>query len=170
MRLNKTTAVIIIAGSIGIAALTSPLFAHSGKFYKHRQHGQGHLSMMSEHGSMMNNPEKMIKMMSHELDLSDEQRNQATAKLDEYRPRMKQAHQALREGMKLLHEIDSGADNFESNLTDLADEQGRRVAEMIKLHTKMHVEFEQLLTTEQKVKLKDSRQNRGWHCEHWQAH
>ena len=161
MKLNKTTATILIAGSIGIAALTSPLFADGGKFCDQRQHGSGHFSMMNEHGPMNKNPEKMIEMMSHKLDLSDEQREQAITKLDEFRPRMKQAHRAIRDGMKRIHELDSGNENFISSLNELADQQGRLIADTIKLHTTMHVEFEQLLTAEQKSKFNEMKQRHG---------
>lgn len=163
MKLKKTTAAIIIAGSIGIAALTAPLIAHSGKSCEQRQHRSGHFSMMNGHGPMNKNPEKMIEMMSHKLDLSDEQRDQAFTKLDDFRPQMQQAHQAISDGMKRIHEIDSGSDDFRSNLNELADQQGKLVAQAIKLHTTMHVEFEELLTAEQKLKLKEMQQKHGNH-------
>ena len=161
MKLTKTSTALIIAGSIGVAALTAPLFADGGKNCDKRHHGKGHYSMMGGHGHMGKNPEKMIEKMSRKLDLTEEQRDQALAKLDEFKPQMSQAHQALRDGMKRIHEIDADADNFPSNLDALADEQGKLVADMIKLRTTMHVEFEQLLNEEQKAELKEMREKRA---------
>ena len=158
MKLTKTSTALIIAGSIGVAALTAPLFADGGK---HCDKRQGHYSMMGGHGHMGKNPERMIEKMSRKLDLTDEQRDQAFAKLDEFRPQMRQARQALSDGMKRLHEIDADADNFNSNLDEIAEEQGKLVADMIKLRTTMQLEFEQLLNDEQKAELEQMKEKRS---------
>ena len=163
MKLTKTSISMIIAGTIGLAALTAPLFADEGRSCGKRHHGQGHYSMMGGHGPMSKNPEKMIKMMSHKLDLSDEQREQAFTKLDEVRPQIRQARRDIRQGMKRLHELDSSAENFTQTLNNLANEQGKLVADMIKLRTTMHFEIEQILTEEQKTKLNELKQKRGKH-------
>ena len=168
MKLTKTSIAIIFAGSLGIIALTAPIFADGNK---NCQQGQSYMGMMNNHGPKNKNPEKMIERMSHKLDLSDQQREQAFTKLDEFKPQMKQAHLAIREGMQRIHEIDSDADNFTSNLDELATEQGKRVADMIKLRKTMHVEFEQILTDEQKEKFEKLKQKRGGrhHFEHKQS-
>ena len=163
MKLTKTTTAMIIAGTIGIAALTAPLFADNGKNCEDRQSNKGHFSMMGGHGKMNKNPERMIEMMSRKLDLSDEQREQALAKLDELKPQLRQAKTAMHDGMKRLHAIDSEAENFTANLDDIANEQGKLVADMIKLRTTMFVEFEEILTEEQKTKLNKIKQKRGRH-------
>ena len=163
MKLTKTTTAMLIAGTIGVTALTAPLWADGGKNCESRHHGKGHFSMMGGHGKMNKNPERMIEKMSRKLDLSDEQREQALAKLDELKPQLKEAQTAMRDGMKRLHDMDSNTANFTSNLDEIANEQGKLVADMIKLRTTMFVEFEEILTEEQKVKLNEFRKKRGRH-------
>ena len=160
MKLTKTSTAVILAGSIGLIALTAPLFADGGKNCQQR-YGQSHYGLMGHHGPMSKNPEKMIEKMSRKLDLTDEQRDQAFAKLDEFTPQIREARQAIRDGMKRLHEMDSEADNFESNLENIANQQGKLVADMIKLRTAMHLEFEQLLNDDQKAKFEEMKQKRG---------
>ena len=165
MKLNKTSAAIILASSIGVAGLTAPLFADSGKSCQ-RQQGKGHYSLMSQPGLMNKNPEKMIEMMSHKLDLSEEQRDQAFATLEEYSPQFLEKRQAIHEGMTRLHEIDTEAENYESSLQTIASEQGKLLADMIVLRTNMRIELEQLLTDEQKAKFDKIKQKRS---KRWQG-
>lgn len=113
----------------------------------------------------------MIEMMSHKLDLSDEQREQALAKLDEFTPQIREKRQAMHDGMKRLHEIDVDADNYESDLQTIANQQGKLVTDMIILGASMHTELEQLLTDEQKAQYDELKKKRGkrWHGDQTQS-
>ena len=171
MKLSKTSNAIILASSIGLITHTAPLFADSEDSCQQRGYGKGHFTMMGQHGPGNKNPEKMIEKISRKLDLSDEQREQAYAKLNEITPRIKEKRQAIHEGMKRLHEIDPDADDFESSLQTIANEQGQLVADMILLQASMHIELEQLLTDEQKAQFDKMKQKRGkhWHGDQSQS-
>lgn len=171
MKLSKKSIAYTLAGAMGLTALAAQSFGHGEKSCQHGYSGTGHTTMMSPHGPMSKNPEKMIEMMSHKLGLSDEQRDLAFAKLDEFTPKIRQYRQEIKQGMKRLHEIDVNADDFESELQTLADEQGQRMADMLVLGATLYTELAQLLTDEQKSELEKMRQKRGkrWHTDQTQS-
>ena len=164
MKLTKKSTALILAGVIGIGVLSTPLIADQ-KGHCGDRHG-GKYSMMSEHGFSGKNPERMLNKMVKKLDLTDEQRDQAFAKLDEYRPQLRESRFAMKDNFKSLHGLDSSAENYQQAADELADQQGDLVAEMIKLKLAMKADFEQLLTEEQKEQFAQMKAKHRHHRNH----
>ena len=166
MKLTKKSTALLIAGIIGLGAISAPIIADENRHCGDR-HG-GKFSMMSEHGFAGKDPERMLNKMVRKLDLTNEQRDQAFAKLDEYQPKLRDSKFAIMDSFKTLHQLEAGNEDYQAKSTELADQQGDLIAEMIKLRLAMHADFEEILTEEQKVKFNEFKQKRGHHRKHHQ--
>ncbi len=156
MTLTKKSLAIITAGVIGLGAITAPLLADSSR---HCGGKNGGYSMMSGHG-FGKDTDKMIGKMARKLDMTEEQRDQAFAIADKYRPQVREAKFAMRENMKTLHQLSTDSVDYTEQTQTLADQQGDLIADMIKLRTAMQADIEQILTAEQKTKFEKFKNKR----------
>ena len=148
MKFTKKSLALITTGIIGLGVITVPLLADG---QRHCGGKQGSYSMMGGHG-FGKDADRMIGKIAHKLDMTEEQRDQAFAIADKYRPEVREAKFSMRENMKNLHQLNSAAAGYAEKTETLADQQGDLIANMIKLRTAMRAELEQILTVEQKAK------------------
>lgn len=105
--------------------------------------------------------EKMLRMMIG-LDLSQEQREQIWAIVDESRPQMREHRLALLEGRGELHQIMSTGEYDEATVRALAELQGEVIAGLIILQAEIWQRVYSVLTPEQQAGFEDWRsQGRG---------
>ncbi len=163
MKLTKKSLALITAGVIGLGAVTAPLVADGPRNCGGKHGGY---AMMGGHG-FGKDTDRMIGKMARKLDMTDEQRDQAFAIADKYRPQVREAKFAMRENMQSLHELDPAATDYTQKTESLADQQGDLIADTIKLRTAMQAELEQILTAEQKEKFeKFKRKHQRRHHDH----
>ena len=160
MKLTKKTIALTTAGIISLGVITAPLVA-DGRSSCGGKHGSG-FSMMGGH-HMGKDADHLIGKIAHKLDMTQEQRDLAFETVDEYRPKFRELKIALKDNMKSLHELQSSSPDFTEKTTNIADQQGDLVAQMIKLKITMHAGIEQILTDEQKAKFEKFKNRRSRH-------
>lgn len=109
------------------------------------------------------NPEKRLERMTEQLGLSDEQRSQMQA-LMEQRPE----RGAGRETFRKLHDLDPNAADYQQQLDELVKQAQEQMGERIRARAAHRAAVAEILTDEQEQKLKDWKEERreGWKEHH----
>ena len=114
------------------------------------QHG-GHDIGMGQGGM---HSETRIDRLADALDLSRKQRDQVRSIVDKSRPPMRELHDRMRENRKQLHALMQQDKAQEGEIRRLADLQGKAIADMIVLRSRMRTDIRSVLTSEQREKIK----------------
>ncbi len=105
--------------------------------------------------------DRMIERMASSLDLSKEQRDAMYAIADKARPQTRELRDRLIETRKQLRALMAQGTPKESEVRKLADAQGKDIADMIVLRTKVRMEINGVLTDAQRQQLEQWRGQRG---------
>lgn len=114
--------------------------------------GAQHAMFQSGHGQR-GGPMKMLR----KLNLTEEQSDKVFELMHEQKPAMRDKMKEMREGRKAIREAVMSDTYNAKQVNQLADKQGKLVAEMIKMRTRNFNQIYSLLTPEQKVKAKEMR-------------
>ena len=106
-------------------------------------------------GHRGHNPAKMLKKMSRQLDLDENQRQQLKVIMEKQGADSKDSRQRLKELRTEAHEISSSSDPSGSQARRIANEIGEITADMAFRRMGLMNEFNGILTPEQKQKLED---------------
>jgi Spy/CpxP family protein refolding chaperone len=98
-------------------------------------------------------PDRFIDRMADSLNLTKAQRDSMRAIADKARPQTRELRDQLAENHKQLHALMRQNAPKESEVRQLADAQGRAMAEMIVLRTKVWTEIRGVLTDAQREQL-----------------
>ena len=117
------------------------------------------MSFKGHHG--YSDSDRMIEHMAASLDLSKQQRDAMYAIADKARPQTRELRDRLAETHKQLRALTQQGTPKESEVRKLADAQGKAIADMIVLHTKVRTEILGVLTNAQRQQLEQWRDHRG---------
>lgn len=106
-------------------------------------------------------PDRRIDRMADSLNLTKAQRDAMRAIVDKARPQTRELRDKLAENHKQLRALMQQAAPKESEVRQLAEAQGRAMAEMIVLRTKVWTEIRGVLTDAQREQLQQWHQERG---------
>lgn len=110
-------------------------------------------AMGKGYGRHAMDPEARIERMADALDLTQEQRSQMRGIVDKSRPQTREVRDRLRDSRKQLHALMQQDQAPEREIRRLADSQGKAMADMIVLHTKVQADIRALLTPQQRQKM-----------------
>lgn len=99
--------------------------------------------------------------MADRLNLTAEQRQSMKAIDDKYQPKLRGLRQSLSNNRQALAKMDATDDT----VRELADAQGKTIADMIVTHRQMRSEMDKVLTEEQRQK-RDKMLEQRWHHSH----
>ena len=114
--------------------------------------GARHAMFQSEHGRHAG-PMKMLR----KLDLTEEQQDKVFELMHEQKPIMRDKMKEMRQARQSIHDAVMSEAYDAKQINQLADKQGKMVAEMIKMRTNNFNQIYSLLTPEQKIKAKEMR-------------
>lgn len=147
--MDKRKALTVAALVAGL--MTASAFAFPGRGCSGGAHGQG---WGDGHG---------IERMAQWLDLSAEQRTSVRAIEDKYRTQLRSLRDRMTDSRKALREATAQSEPDDTKVRMLADAQGKAMADMIVLRTRMLVEMQLVLTDAQRAKLRDLRERKLSH-------
>ncbi len=147
--------IMVINGGVGasIAYALSPDSAHSC------MHGSHSMGFGSHDG--YGDPDTRIDRMADALDLAKAQRDAMRAIVDKAHPQTRELRDKLAENHKQLRALIQQGSPKESELRKLADTQGRMMADMIVLRTKVQTEIRAVLTDAQREQMQQWREKHG---------
>jgi Spy/CpxP family protein refolding chaperone len=152
--MKYTTATVIISAALaGSLAAAVPAFARG--MGPHGDCGHDGPGMSGMHGD----PEARIEHMTRELNLSTSQRDSVRAIADKHRAEMRALHDRMADNHKQLQALTAQGDVDEAKLRAVADAQGKDMADMIMLRTRMQAEIAKVLTPAQREQMQ--KQHRG---------
>lgn len=120
----------------------------------------GHAMGFKGHGGYADS-DRMIERLSATLNLSNQQRDAMYAIADKARPQTRALRDQLVETHKQLRALKQQGTPNESEVRKLADAQGKAIADMIVLRTKVQTEIRGVLTDAQRQQLDQWREHRG---------
>lgn len=94
-----------------------------------------------------------VEHMARRLDLSKEQRDSLRAVEDKYRPQLRALRDRMMDNRKALADVAPG----DAKLRELADAQGKTMAEMIVLRAQIRAETDKVLTDAQREQMRQWR-------------
>jgi protein CpxP len=156
--MKKTAIVLTVVAGLITAALLVPSFAGRGH-HGFWRHGHGPQGFGFGTGMRM---ERMI----HRLDLSQEQRRQVFAVLDEARPAWRDIGFTLADYRQELRRMQPSDDNYQARLTEIADGVGRLSKRLVLLRGETRAKVDALLTAEQREQLRQMPWGHGHRFEH----
>ncbi len=115
------------------------------------RHGGHDMGMGSGRHEM--DAEARIDRMADALDLTKAQRDQARAIVDKSRTPARELSDQMRDNRKQLHALMQQDKVAEREIRRLADIQGKAIADMIVLRTKVQTDIRSILTPEQQQKM-----------------
>jgi Spy/CpxP family protein refolding chaperone len=147
--------VMAITGAVGagVAHAFSPDGTHGCAPGAHAMGFKGHEGY--------GDPDRMIERMAKSLNLSKTQRDAMYAIVDKSRPQTRELRDRMAETHKQLHALMQQNAPKESEVRKLADAQGKAIADMIVLHTKVRAEINNVLTDAQRQQMQQWREERG---------
>ncbi len=149
---HTTTPAIIAAVLAGSLAAAVPAFARGmGPHGDCAHDGPGMAGMRG------GDPEAHIDHMVRELNLSTTQRDAVRAIVDKHRAEARALRDRMADNHKQLRALTAQGDADEAKVRTLADAQGKNVADMIVLHTRMQAEIDKVLTPAQREQLRKRR-------------
>jgi Spy/CpxP family protein refolding chaperone len=120
-----------------------------------------HAMSFEGHRGGYGDSDRMIEHMASSLDLSKQQRDAMYAIVDKARPQTRVLRDRLAETHKQLRALTQQGTPKEADVRKLADAQGKAIADMIVLHTKVRSEILAVLTDAQRKQLEQWRGHRG---------
>lgn len=139
-------------------SIGGPAFAHGGGDMDYRgdcEHKRGWFK-----GKHHGGPMGRIKHMIHHLDLSDEQRDQVYAVMDEARPKFRGLMDEMREQRKSFRDL-AIADEFDPKDAEAAAEaQSELMKQMMLTGAQVKADIFEILTPEQREEVKERMQKR----------
>jgi periplasmic protein CpxP/Spy len=144
-----------IAGSVA-AGLAYAMPPGDGESCMHGGRGMG----FGRHGM---DSDSQVDRMVERLDLTKEQRDKVRAIVDKTRPQTRELRDKLSENRKQLQTLTQKGTAKESEIRKLADNQGKLMADMIMQRSKVQGEINAVLTPEQREKMQQRFEHRGWH-------
>ena len=120
--------------------------------------GRGHHAMGS--GRHHGDHESRIERMADVLGLTKDQRDSVRAIVDKSRPQKRELRDKLTQNRKQLRALTEQGTTKESEVRALADAQGRAIADMIVLRTKIQGDINAVLTQEQREKMQNFHKRR----------
>lgn len=150
MRIHKT---ILAASMVALGLLGQPVLslAHEGGHSSPPGHGCSRSgSEMGEHG---------FERMAVRLNMSAEQRQALKAIDAKYRPEMVELRQLSKDNRDALDKMEA----TDPRLREVAEAQGKTMADMTVLRKKMHAEMDKVLTDAQRKQLKAMFEYRSHH-------
>lgn len=155
--MKKISMMFVSAAIIGSLAVALPVFAKPGE--GHRDCGGATAMGPGMHGD----PEARIKRMTQELGLSSTQHDAVRAIIAKNRPSLRELRERLAGNHKQLRALTAQGDADAAQVRQLADAQGRAMADMIVLHTQMQMAIDKVLTPEQREKMHKRPESHGMH-------
>ncbi|HYA36898.1 MAG TPA: Spy/CpxP family protein refolding chaperone [Candidatus Methylomirabilis sp.] len=150
--------VMAITGAVG-AGLAYALPPGGAPACPHGAHGERAMNFEG-HGGYADS-DRMIEHMAASLNLSKQQRDAMYAIVDKARPQTRELRDRLIENHKQLRALTQQGAPKESEVRKLADAQGKAIADMIVLRTKIRTEIRGVLTDAQRQQLDQWRKQRG---------
>ena len=141
-----------VAGA-GLAHAFPPNSAHSC------MHGARSMGFTGHDG--YSDPDRRIDRMADSLNLTKAQRDAMRAIVDKARPQTRELRDKLAENHKQLRALMQQDVPKENEVRQLAEDQGRAIAEMIVLRTKVRTEIRGVLTDAQREQLQQRHQERS---------
>lgn len=114
----------------------------------HEEMGMG----VGRHGM---DSEARIDRMTDALDLTKEQRGQVRSIVDKSRTPARELSDRMRDNRKQLHALMQQDKAADGEIRRLADIQGKAIADMIVLRTKVQTDIRSILTPEQRQKMQE---------------
>lgn len=153
--IRSLLAVMAITGAVGAGlAYALPPGGDNGCAHGSRAMGfEGHRGYMDS--------DKMIGRMAASLNLTKEQRDAMYAIVDKSRPQTRELRDRLAETHKQLRALMQQDAPKDSEVRQLADAQGKAIADMIVLHAKVRTEIHNVLTDAQRVQMQQWRGQHG---------
>jgi Spy/CpxP family protein refolding chaperone len=155
---------ILVIGGIAALIIGATVFAvaQAGLKFNHFQQRREGPGEGRRHGP---GPE-MIEHMARALGLSEEQKTQIKALMENIGPAEEARHQKMEEIQKQLEAATANGQFDEAKVRDLANQQGQLHAEAIVEHERMKSKVFALLTAEQRVKAEEMHKRGGGHRRH----
>lgn len=144
---------LIIGSTLGagLLALSATTILQAGQIGS-CEPGTRHAMFQSEHGRHAG-PMKMLR----KLDLTEEQQDKVFELMHKQKPAMRDKMKEMRQARLAIHDAVMSDAYDAKQINQLADKQGKMVAEMIKVRTNNFNQIYSLLTPEQKIKAKEMR-------------
>lgn len=117
--------------------------------------GRGHHAM--GYGRHHSDHESRIERMADVLGLTQEQRDAVRAIIDKSRPQKRALRDTLSEHRRQLRALTQQGIPSEGEVRQIADAQGRAIADMIVLRTRIQSDINAVLTQEQREKMQEMR-------------
>jgi Spy/CpxP family protein refolding chaperone len=144
--MKKTAIVLTVVTGLITATLLVPSFADRGH-HGFWRHGHGPRGFGFESGMK-------VERMLYRLDLSQEQRQQIFAVLDEARPAMRDIGFTLADYRREFKRMQPTDDNYQARLTEIADDVSRLSKRLVLLLGETRAKVAALLTDEQREQLR----------------
>jgi len=148
--------VMAITGAVGAGLAYA--FPSGGE---HGCRDGAHSMSFEGHRGGYGDSDRMIEHMASSLDLSKQQRDAMYAIVDKARPQTRELRDRLVETHKQLRALTQQGTPKESEVRKLADAQGKAIADMIVLRTKVRAEIRGVLTDAQRQQLDQWRGQHG---------
>jgi periplasmic protein CpxP/Spy len=158
--MRRSTKALLAAAVLGVVSGTGIAFALPA-FGMHD--GAGGSRAMGFYGRGYGGVDARIERLADRLDLSQTQRDALRAIVDKARPQMRALRDRLFANRRQLQLLAREAKPDETRIAQLADAQGRAIAELIVLRTKMDGAIRGVLTDEQRDRLERWRRPRREH-------
>jgi len=148
--------VMAITGAVGAGLAYA--FPSGGE---HGCRDGAHSMSFAGHRGGYGDSDRMIEHMASSLDLSKQQRDAMYAIVDKARPQTRELRDRLVETHKQLRALTQQGTPKESEVRKLADAQGKAIADMIVLRTRIRTEIRGVLTDAQRQQLDQWRGQHG---------
>ncbi len=102
--------------------------------------------------------QQRLGRFAQRLDLTDTQKKQVQDIYTQYRPEREKLQQTLRDNRKTIDAMSAS----DPQLATVAGKQGQTLGQMIVLHKKIEAAIAAVLTPQQRDKLEQMKQHRGW--------
>jgi Spy/CpxP family protein refolding chaperone len=150
---HTTTTVIISAVLAGSLAAAVPAFARGMGPGPDGDCPHGMSGMSGMHGD----PEARIEQMVQKLNLDTKQRDAVRAIADKHRTETRALRDRMADNHKQLRAVTAQGDADAAKVRDLADAQGKDMADMIVLRARMQAEIAKVLTPAQREQMQKQR-------------
>ena len=158
MKTSIKSLLVVMAVTGAVGAGLAYAFPSGGA---HGCHDGSHAMSFEGHRGGYGDSDRMIEHMASSLDLSKQQRDAMYAIVDKARPQTRELRDRLVETHKQLRALTQQGTPKESEVRKLADAQGKAIADMIVLRTKVRAEIRGVLTDAQRQQLDQWRGQHG---------
>jgi len=158
MKTSLKSLLVVMAVTGAVGAGLAYAFPSGGA---HGCRDGSHATSFEGHRGGYGDSDRMIGHMASSLNLSKQQRDAMYAIADKARPQTRALRDRLAETHKQLRALTQQGTPKESEVRKLADAQGKAIADMIVLHTKVRTEILGVLTDAQRQQLDQWRGKHG---------